>query len=71
MLTRFKKFKPNLIQNLRRFAAIPPAPDGEDRNDYEHPSFKSFNYNRHGRDWGKGWPLADLGVEQSPIALYR
>ena len=50
------------------------GPGGEERNDYEHPSFKAFGYDKHGRDWSEqkaDWHLAKDGQEQSPINLYR
>ena len=46
-------------------------PDGADRNDYQHPDFRPFHYDKHGRDWADNWQDARNGLEQSPIALYR
>ena len=59
-----------LIQiNNRQFS---PPPEGEDRNDYQHPSFKPFGYDKHGEDWdNQKWPLVKNGQEQSPINLIR
>ena len=57
---------------LARGFAPPTNTDGEDRNDYQHPNFKPFDYEKHGSDWVEvpKWKV-NVGTEQSPIALFR